>query len=287
MRRYVAFAVAAVALTYFLDPDNGAGRRNRVRAWFAGDSEEPDEPGLTDGQFRPEAVPVARPIVRPEPVVGDATAPATEEAASAVAVADRPVGETTLPLPLPHDVLATPAPEAPHVVEEQPPSPKSKRRGWLLGAAVLVAAALVAGGLSAWSLDVFDDESDGGPSSAARALSALAERQARAISIMAQPGATRLPVVGAEESLLLVVGMEGDAVLIVSRLERAPAGQTYEIWVISGETASPAGLLRGGRDTVVPLTRAVPKGATVALTLERLGGSPRPTSDPLFAVTRD
>jgi anti-sigma-K factor RskA len=104
---------------------------------------------------------------------------------------------------------------------------------------------------------------------------------------MAQPGATRLPVVGAEESLLLVVGMEGDAVLIASRLDRAPGGKEYEIWVISGETARPAGLLRGGSDTVVPLTRAVPKGATVALTLERLGGSPQPTSEPLFAVTRD
>jgi anti-sigma-K factor RskA len=232
-----------------------------------------EEPALVGA-----AVPAPGPQPEPEPVP------------RAVAVEERPVAEAVLPPPLPPDVIETPMRDS--VVEEpEPESPAEesvrRRRGWLIGGAVVLIAALAAAaGLAAWSFDVFDSDSNDEPNAAANALNTLAERQARAISIMAQPGAKRIPVTGAEESLLLVVGMEGDAVLIVSRLEQAPAGKAYEIWVISGKTPKPAGLFRGGRDTVVPLTRTVPKGATVALTLERVGGSPRPTSKPRFAVTR-
>jgi Anti-sigma-K factor rskA len=214
--------------------------------------------------------------------------PEPDDAPRAVAVAERPAAEAVLPPPLPADVLEPPAPEPD--VEETEPEPRTpasrRRRAWLIGGAALLVAALAAAGVAAFAFDVVELADDEPSSSPAAALAAVTERQARAISIMAQPGATRLPVVGAEERLLLIVGMEGDAVLIVSRLQRAPVGKTYEIWVISGETPRPAGLFRGGRDTVVPLTRGVPKGATVALTLERLGGSLRPTSKPLFAVTR-
>jgi anti-sigma-K factor RskA len=296
MRRYVAIGAAAVALTYFLDPENGRRRRRAVLAWLDEAARGTSERAPTPEEAPVETVVDRRPSAgedRPttdgparEPVVvGVAAAPETEEVPSAVAVAERAAPGAMLPPPLPKDVLETPPSEPP--LEEQPtvPAPRN-RRGLLIGGVALLIAALAAAGLAAWSFDVFDESDDGQPSSSASALSGLAQRQARAISIMAQPGATRLPVVGAEESLLLVVGMEGDAVLIVSRLDRAPAGKTYEIWVISGKTPRPAGLFRGGRDTVVPLTRVVPKGATVALTLERVGGSLKPTSEPLFAVTR-
>jgi hypothetical protein len=298
MRRYVAIGAAMVALTYFLDPENGLRRRRALLERLKGaakgtagpatEFEETPVPGVA-----PEAAPAwqhdeptateSRPV---EPVLAAvAGEPEVEEAPRSVAVAEHPAAEAVLPPPLPKDVLETPAatpfPQEPEPMASHP----RKRRGRLVAAGLLVVAALTAAGLAAWSLDVFDG-SDDEPSASSRALSALAERQAKAISIMAQPGATRLPVVGAEESLLLVVGIEGDAVLIVSRLDRAPAGQTYEIWVISGKTPQPAGLFQGGRDAVIPLTRIVPKGATVALTLERAGGSPSPTSDPIFAVRR-
>jgi hypothetical protein len=300
--RYFAIGAAAVALTYFLDPENGRWRRQALRAWLTGAARRVREPPVavseevpveTVGNGRPPVgeerpVPAEAPVRAPV-AVAVATAPEAEEVPRAVAVAEPPVAEeAVLPPPLPQNVIETPMPEPPveEVPEPAPASPR-KRRSLLIGGAVLLVAALAAAaGLAAWSFDVFDD-SDDEPSSSAGPLSALAERQARAISIMAQPGATRIPVVGAEESLLLVVGMEGDAVLIVSRLQQAPAGKTYEIWVISGKTPRPAGLFPGGRDTVVPLTRAVPKGSTVALTLERIGGSLRPTSTPLYAVTRN
>jgi anti-sigma-K factor RskA len=221
-------------------------------------------------------------------------APEAAEAPRAVAVADRTdEEEALLPPPLPQDVLKSRASTEPRFEEERErpaPAPvrrSRRRRGWLVGTTLAVlAAGLAAAVFAIVAFDVVDFSDDGTTTSDAGALSALTQRQARAISIMAQPGATRIPVKGAEERLLLVVGAEGDAVLIVSRLDRAPAGKTYEIWVISGKTPRPAGLFRGGQDTVVPLTRRVPKGATVALTLEKFGGSPQPTSKPLYAVTR-
>jgi hypothetical protein len=309
MRGYVAIGAAAAVLTYFLDPEHGRWRRQALRAWLnelvrgmrEPMSPVPEEaPVQPTGNGRPAVeeerpAPMAAPVRErapaaarePDPAAVSALAtPEPEEPRAPVAVAERPAAEPVLPPPLPPDVVETRPPEPARVrVEPQLPARRS-RRGWLIvGASALFGIALAAAA-AAFAFDVVDTSDDEEPAVSSSALSALAQRQARAISIMAQPGATRIPVVGAEERLLLVVGMEGDAVLIVSRLPEAPAGKTYEIWVISAKTPRPAGLFRGGRDAVVPLTRTVPKGATVALTLERVGGSPKPTSAPIYAVTR-
>ena len=84
----------------------------------------------------------------------------------------------------------------------------------------------------------------------------------------------------------LVVTPERDAALIVNDLAPAPSGKTYEAWVIEGETPTPAGTFSGGgAQTAVALTRAVPEGATVAVTLEPAGGSESPTGDVLFSAS--
>jgi anti-sigma-K factor RskA len=59
---------------------------------------------------------------------------------------------------------------------------------------------------------------------------------------------------------------------------------TYEAWVIEGEQPVQAGLFSGGDDraTVVPLDAPVPAGAIVAVTVERAGGVPQPTQDPII-----
>jgi anti-sigma-K factor RskA len=63
-------------------------------------------------------------------------------------------------------------------------------------------------------------------------------------------------------------------VLTVRRLPPAPPGTVYEVWVISSGVTLPAGLMRGA---VVALTRPVPRGAAVAVSVEPTGGSRRPT----------
>ncbi|HEV3408063.1 MAG TPA: anti-sigma factor, partial [Gaiellaceae bacterium] len=82
----------------------------------------------------------------------------------------------------------------------------------------------------------------------------------------------------------LVVAPTGEAFLLLAGLERAPRGKTYEAWVIEDGAAQPAGLFEGGERTAVALARPVPEGATVAVTLERAGGVPAPTGQPLFTA---
>jgi len=77
----------------------------------------------------------------------------------------------------------------------------------------------------------------------------------------------------------------GVAQLTVTGLRAAPVGKAYEIWVIDGEAARPAGLFAGGGKTVVRLTRPVLVGSTVAITLERAGGVRVPTT-PIILSTR-
>jgi anti-sigma-K factor RskA len=89
-----------------------------------------------------------------------------------------------------------------------------------------------------------------------------------------------IALTGANGSLL--VEPSGDAILTVNGLGRAPAGKTYEIWVIEDGQTRPSGLFPGapGR-SVVPLTERVPEGAVVAVTLEPAGGTSKPSGKPL------
>lgn len=86
--------------------------------------------------------------------------------------------------------------------------------------------------------------------------------------------------------LALTVEPSRTAQLAVSGLEPAPAGKIYEVWVIQAGRPLPAALFAGGRETVViRLTRPVPKGATVAITLERAPGAAKPTPPILLQTT--
>jgi anti-sigma-K factor RskA len=93
-----------------------------------------------------------------------------------------------------------------------------------------------------------------------------------------------VPVTGAPGSL--IVGSNGSAALVLYRLDSAPAGKTYEAWVIRGKRAPvSAGLFRGGGTTFVPLGGRVRKGSVVAVTVEPAGGSDAPTTKP-FVVSK-
>lgn len=91
----------------------------------------------------------------------------------------------------------------------------------------------------------------------------------------------RVAVSGASGSV--VVGSGGAAALVVSDLRPAPSGRTYEAWVIAGKAVLAAGLFHGGETTtIVALSRPVPVGAEVAVTLEPAGGSATPTTKPFI-----
>jgi anti-sigma-K factor RskA len=137
------------------------------------------------------------------------------------------------------------------------------RRSWAvpLGAAAALAAA-VALGLGVWS------------------ATRPAARDPFA-SVLAQPGAKLVPM-GARGAV--AVAPDGSAALALS-LPPAPAGKTYETWVIEDGTPTRAGLFSGREGaSVQDVDHPVRRGAVVAVTLERSGGVDKPTKHPLAAT---
>ena len=124
-----------------------------------------------------------------------------------------------------------------------------------VAAAVAIAACLVIG-LGIWNVS----------------LSQPARRRAQAL--------TTVPIEGANGSVVVGAGNKG--VLVVSNLDEAPAGKTYEAWVIEGGAARPAGTFGGGGTVAVKLEHPVRAGSVVAVTVEREGGSQQPTSKPFI-----
>ena len=109
------------------------------------------------------------------------------------------------------------------------------------------------------------------------------DAQAQGLAILADPSAQQVALSGGNGRL--VVASSGRAAMVVSGLGAAPAGKTYEAWVIENDMARPAGLFDGtGEHTVVPLSRSVPANAVVAVTLEDDGGAQAPTGEPLFSA---
>lgn len=90
---------------------------------------------------------------------------------------------------------------------------------------------------------------------------------------------------GGNPRIALSQAPSGAALASVSGLDAAPSGKVYVLWVIEGGTPKPAGSLPGGAMTVVHLSRPVPKGATVAITLERSPSATTPTLPILVQTT--
>jgi anti-sigma factor RsiW len=151
------------------------------------------------------------------------------------------------------------------------------RRPWLLRATAAVAAvaACAAVGLGIWAGSLLDSLHSARSSRAA---------DARAVEILADPASRRIPVTGVHGTV--AIDTTGQAALMLHQLPAAPAGKTYEAWVIppSG-SPKPAGMFHGGgTTTVVRLEKTVPKGSTVAATMERAGGVDAPTEAPVFSA---
>jgi anti-sigma factor RsiW len=144
---------------------------------------------------------------------------------------------------------------------------RPRRVAVMVSTVAAAAAAAVALGVGIW----------------AAALSSDLDRERELLAVLADPESRPLELSGATGRV--VVAPDGEAVLVVSRLGRAPEGKTYEIWVIAGGRPAPAGLFAGAdqRDVVL-LQHRVPRGAQIAVTVERAGGVDQPTTEPLFAT---
>jgi anti-sigma-K factor RskA len=161
--------------------------------------------------------------------------------------------------------------------ERQNVVPLPLRRPWAFRATAAAAAvaACAAVGLGIWAATLSHSLSN---ERSARA------QDARAAQIVADPAARKIALRGG--SGVLAVDPTGRAVLVVRQLPAAPAGKTYEAWVIPpGGTPRRAGLFPGGGSTaLVPLRQSVPRGSVVAATVERAGGVDAPTQTPVFTA---
>lgn len=137
-------------------------------------------------------------------------------------------------------------------------------------AGVAAVAAGLAIGLGVWAATL--------QHSVDRARTAQAS-QSVALAIVANPDAQRHPLSGATGTL--VVDPDGRAALVVQDLPAAPAGRTYEAWIMGSGQPRPVGLFHGGGTTVFPLEHTVPDGTFVGVTIERSGGAAAPTGPPI------
>jgi anti-sigma-K factor RskA len=140
--------------------------------------------------------------------------------------------------------------------------------------ALTAIAAAVAIGLGIYSLSLNNKLDD--------TRSALAAQQSAA-AVLADPAANSVALKAGTGRLVVASG--GQAVLVLDDLAAAPAGKTYQAWVVQGSTPVSAGIF-GERDgtAIVPIPQTVPSGAVVAVTVENAGGATTPTL-PLVAAS--
>lgn len=158
--------------------------------------------------------------------------------------------------------------------------PPARQPGWATLAALAVTTGVAAFALGGWAVLGTDASPRPVPSAREVALET-------SVSVLASPGATRIPMSRSARRLVLVVDGRGAAVLIVRGLGRAVDGRTYQAWITPPGTSElrPAGLFDGS-DQVVPLSRPVAVGARVGVTVEDEGGAPTPSRVPRLTATR-
>jgi anti-sigma factor RsiW len=176
-----------------------------------------------------------------------------QNAATALAFVDGPAP----PVELRSKILDAARAEPSNVVDLA----SRRRRVASAAVALAVAASAVAVGIGIWAATLHHSLTQ-----ERSATSVLRDPRSRHIDLQGRPGE-------------LVVAPSGDAVLTVS-LPTPPKGRTYEAWVATPAVKS-AGVFSGG---LVKLSRRVPHGALVMVTLERSGGVDAPSQQPLFRV---
>lgn len=162
---------------------------------------------------------------------------------------------------------ATRAPEGGVLPLELPrarrPSPEA-----LVGLAAAAGLGAIALGVLALVLGLRSD--DGRP--------ALAVDARQAIALLSKPSTERIPFERSAGTVVLAAGSGARGVLVLSGLRPAAAGKAYQAWVVAPMSPGPLpAAVFSGEEKVVPLTRPVPPGSTVAITVEDAVGVDTPT----------
>lgn len=170
-------------------------------------------------------------------------------------------------------ILAEVRAEPPQVVV--PFEPRRRRAVPVLAAAAAIAA-VVALGVGVWASDL---------SSQLDETRAALDRERAAARVLVDPGARSVSLLAGEGRL--VVNQQGEAVLVLHGVDPAPAGKTYEMWIVPGgdiTSANRAGIFSGRVGSEIErLDGTVGVGDVVAVTIEAAGGVDAPTTAPIIA----
>jgi len=98
-----------------------------------------------------------------------------------------------------------------------------------------------------------------------------------ALELLSKPATERAPLARTNDAIVLAVGADGLAALVLDGLAPAPSGKAYEAWVVGGDGAPVPAAVFSGDESLVLLSRSVPRGATVAVTVESADGVDAPT----------
>ncbi len=161
------------------------------------------------------------------------------------------------------------APATPLVLAELE-LPRGRRPGWPTLAALAIATGVVALGLGGWAVV--------SGTTPERQTRLEGTRLDRALAVLADRHAARIPLRGSVGRIVLVVASDDTALLALDGLGAAPDGRRYQAWLVPPGSATPvpAGAF-DGRDRVVLLTRPVRSGARLGVTLEPAAGVDSPT----------
>jgi Anti-sigma-K factor rskA len=178
----------------------------------------------------------------------------------------------------PAAVPATVTPIRPPAPAEQParrrPSP------WTVG---LVAASLLAAlGLGGWVIQSRQDLQD-----TKRDSQVVAAQNSQLTRLLAADDVelVRGEFADGGGGAVVLSASEGEALLVGRDLPPLPEDQVYEAWTIETETPAPAGTFTPDDGSAVhELPPETFDAAAVAVTVEPEGGSPAPTSEPIFVA---
>jgi len=178
------------------------------------------------------------------------------------------------------DAPAQDAPPAPLTAAPGPAERAARRRwfqrpGLILGAAAAAVVLFLGGAFVGSSLS-------GTNSYTSQQASALA--QINAASDVQRASAD---VAGGGTATLVWSGELGKSALVANDLPALPGDKTYELWYIRDGQATPAGTMEseGTGSTWRVLSGQMAAGDTVGVTVEPRGGSTKPTTAPIVAIS--
>ncbi|HYI21447.1 MAG TPA: anti-sigma factor [Candidatus Limnocylindrales bacterium] len=203
-----------------------------------------------------------------------ATAPTAGVASAAVAA------------PRPAPAPDASAPVAPWRIEDQQPARRGSALPQWLGWVAAGAAVLVLAVVSVWALGI---------QQRANLETQRAETMAAALETLAQPGSSFAVLEGLGPAAgvggFVAFSPQGEGYMVMTNVPEAPAGMTYQAWyVVDGQPASAGTMSADAEGFVIAEGLPAVEGTDVmAITLEPVGGSAEPTSDPIVVgemVTR-